>query len=89
MPEKLKFADGFSVRQDWNRLMSTCFNGASNVAQAGGLACLSDEGMAAMTDLVAFYKVGGRVQLSNVQLSNVQLLNVQQLNVQLLNPVDP
>ena len=56
VPEKLKFADGESVRADWNRLMSTCFNGASNVAQAGGLACLSDEGMAAMTDLVAFYK---------------------------------
>ena len=56
VPEKLKFADGTSVRQDWNRLMSTCFNGASNVAQAGGLACLSDEGMAAMNELVAFYK---------------------------------
>lgn len=56
VPEKLKFAGGESVRADWNRLMSTCFNGASNVAQAGGLACLSDEGMAAMTELVAFYQ---------------------------------
>ena len=56
VPEKLKFADGSSVRADWSRLMATCFNGASNVAQAGGMACLSDEGMAAMTDLVAFYK---------------------------------
>ena len=56
VPDKLKFADGSSVRADWSRLMSTSFNGASNVAQAGGMACLSDEGMAAMTDLVAFYK---------------------------------
>jgi len=56
VPEELKFSDGSSVRADWNRLMCTTFNGASNVAQAGGLACLSDDGMSAMTDLVAFYK---------------------------------
>ena len=36
--------------------MSTSFNGASNIAQAGGMACLSDEGMKAMSDLVSFYK---------------------------------
>jgi hypothetical protein len=28
------------VHSDWNRMMTTCFNGASNVVQAGGLACL-------------------------------------------------
>lgn len=56
VPENLKFADGFSVKADWNRLMNTTFNGASNVAQAGGLACLSDEGWNAMTELVGFYK---------------------------------
>ena len=56
VPEKLKFADGSSVRADWSRLMSTCFNGASNVAQAGGMACLSDAGLAAMNEMVGFYK---------------------------------
>ena len=56
VPAKLKFADGHEVRKDWNRVMSTCFNGASNVAQAGGMACLSDAGMTAMHDLVSFYK---------------------------------
>ena len=35
VPKQLKFADGFPVINDWNRVMSTCFNGASNVAQAG------------------------------------------------------
>ena len=57
VPAALKYADGTPVRQDWNRVMSTCFNGASNVAQAGGLACVSDAGMAAMWELVAYYKV--------------------------------
>jgi hypothetical protein len=57
VPAALKYSDGTPVRQDWNRVMSTCFNGASNVAQAGGLACVSDAGMAAMWELVAYYKV--------------------------------
>ena len=55
-PEALKFADGSSVRADWSRMMGTGFNGASNVAQGAGLACLSDAGLAAMDDLVGFYK---------------------------------
>lgn len=40
-PKALKYADGTPVHNDWNRMMTTCFNGASNVVQAGGLACLS------------------------------------------------
>ena len=56
VPEQLKFMDGSLVKNDWNRLMSTSLNGASNIAQAGGMACLSDEGMKAMSDLVSFYK---------------------------------
>lgn len=45
VPSALKYADGFPVINDFNRVMCTCFNGASNVAQAGGLACLSPEGL--------------------------------------------
>lgn len=41
---------------DFNRIMTTVFNGASNVAQAGGLACLQDAGWAQMLALVEFYK---------------------------------
>jgi LL-diaminopimelate aminotransferase len=55
-PEALKFSDGSSVRQDWTRMMGTSFNGASTVAQGAGLACLTDAGLAAMGDMVAFYK---------------------------------
>jgi len=40
VPEQLKYADGFPVINDFNRIMTTIFNGASVVAQAGGLACL-------------------------------------------------
>lgn len=40
VPKKLRYADGSSVHADWNRVMTTCFNGASNIVQAGGLACL-------------------------------------------------
>lgn len=61
VPNALKYADGHPVRTDWNRVMSTCFNGASNVAQAGGLACCSDEGMAAMRELVDFYKENAKM----------------------------
>lgn len=45
VPEELLYSDGFPVVHDYNRIMCTCFNGASNIAQAGGLACLSTEGV--------------------------------------------
>ena len=40
VPEALRYADGHPVIADFNRIMTTVFNGASVVAQAGGLACL-------------------------------------------------
>jgi len=56
VPKALKFRDGSSVHADWNRMMTTCFNGASNIAQAGGLACLKPTGLKEMEQLVSFYK---------------------------------
>jgi LL-diaminopimelate aminotransferase len=56
VPEQLRYADGAPVLADFNRIMTTVFNGASNLAQAGGLACLQDEGWAQMLELVEFYK---------------------------------
>jgi len=61
VPEALKFADGSSVRFDWNRCMATAFNGASNVAQGGGLAALSDEGWKSMQETVGFYKENAKM----------------------------
>uniref|UniRef100_A0A803NND8 Aminotransferase class I/classII large domain-containing protein n=1 Tax=Cannabis sativa TaxID=3483 RepID=A0A803NND8_CANSA len=44
VPEELKYSNGFPVIKDFDRIMCTCFNGAASVSQAGGLACLSQEG---------------------------------------------
>ncbi|CAA6664461.1 unnamed protein product [Spirodela intermedia] len=44
IPEELTFSDGSSVGRDFDRIMCTCFNGASSIAQAGGMACLSPRG---------------------------------------------
>jgi LL-diaminopimelate aminotransferase len=55
VPEQLCYDDGFPVRSDWNRIMTTLFNGASNIVQRGGMACLSEEGWAEMHALVDHY----------------------------------
>lgn len=43
VPQKLKYADGGSVRDDYSRIVTTFFNGASNISQAGGLAALEQQ----------------------------------------------
>ncbi|NLM00147.1 MAG: LL-diaminopimelate aminotransferase [Treponema sp.] len=61
VPNELKFADGTSVNKDWNRVMTTLFNGASNIAQAGGLAALDDDGLREMKGLVDYYLENARI----------------------------
>lgn len=55
VPSGLKFSDGTPVRNDWNRVMTTAFNGASNIVQSGGLACLDDEGLQEIETLIDYY----------------------------------
>lgn len=55
LPKELKFEDDFSVHQDWSRIHATFFNGASNLAQAGGIAALEPEGMKGIKKLHSFY----------------------------------
>ncbi|KAI0561415.1 aspartate aminotransferase [Gracilaria domingensis] len=55
VPNELKFADGSPVRADFNRVMTTCFNGASSISQHGGLACLDEEGEREIQELIAYY----------------------------------
>jgi LL-diaminopimelate aminotransferase len=55
VPEELKYSDGAPVINDWKRIMTTVFNGASNIAQSGGLAALSPEGLAEMRAGIAYY----------------------------------
>jgi len=69
VPKDLKYSDGESVNADWSRIMSTVFNGASNVAQAGGLAALDDEGLKEIRALSDFY-------LGNAKLIREALLKL-------------
>ena len=55
VPNELKYDDLTSVRDDWNRIMTTVFNGASNIAQKGGLAALDDKGLKEIKKTVDFY----------------------------------
>ena len=55
VPSALKFSDGTPVRNDYTRVMTTAFNGASNIPQAGGIACLDDEGLAEIDSLIDYY----------------------------------
>jgi LL-diaminopimelate aminotransferase len=55
VPLELKYESGESVNADWSRIASTVFNGASNIAQAGGLAALDDEGQKEIRALTDFY----------------------------------
>jgi LL-diaminopimelate aminotransferase len=55
VPKELRYAEGESVNADWARIAGTIFNGASNIAQAGGLAALSEEGQKEIRKLCDFY----------------------------------
>uniref|UniRef100_A0A166GPX0 Aminotransferase class I/classII large domain-containing protein n=1 Tax=Daucus carota subsp. sativus TaxID=79200 RepID=A0A166GPX0_DAUCS len=54
--ETASFSKYAGFTGDFNRIVCTCFNGASNISQAGGLACLSLEGLEAMQEVIGFYK---------------------------------
>lgn len=77
VPNELKFADGTSVNKDWNRVMTTLFNGASNVAQAGGLACLEPEGIKAMKDVIDYYLVNAKKIEETLKGENFKKIGVE------------
>lgn len=61
VPDQLLFDDGSAVKADWHRIVSTIYNGASNLAQAGGAALLTDEGMEEIASTVAYYRENARI----------------------------
>lgn len=61
VPKDLKFADGTSVNKDWRRLMTTLFNGASNIAQQGALAALDETGRREMRSVIEYYLENARI----------------------------
>ena len=61
VPSELTFSDGTQVRTDWNRVMTTGFNGASNIVQAGGMACLDPEGLHEINILIEYYLENAKI----------------------------
>ncbi|KAF3786793.1 putative LL-diaminopimelate aminotransferase [Nymphaea thermarum] len=73
VPKDLLFANGFPVIEDFNRVICTCFNGASNIAQAGGLACLSPEGYKAVSGVVNYYKENAAILVDTLQTVGLEV----------------
>jgi LL-diaminopimelate aminotransferase len=71
VPKTLKYSGGESVNADWNRIAGTIFNGASNIAQAGGLAALDEQGIAEIRALTDFYL--GNAKLIRDALSQLKI----------------
>jgi LL-diaminopimelate aminotransferase len=61
VPKLIKYSGGESVNADWSRITGTVFNGASNIAQAGGFAALDDEGLQEMRELTDYYLANAKL----------------------------
>lgn len=61
VPDELKYRCGTPVIQDWNRIMTTIFNGASNIVQLGAIAAFSEEGRKEMHGFIDFYLENARI----------------------------
>ena len=56
VPKELKYDDNYFVWDDWNRMMTTIFNGASNIVQEATLKALDNKGLEEMRQTVNYYK---------------------------------
>ncbi len=77
VPSDLCFEDGSSVRKDWNRIMTTLFNGASNIAQCGGLAALDPQGIEETKRLVDYYLENAKLMQNALTGENFAKCNVK------------
>lgn len=74
VPEALKAenAQEGTIHRLWNRRQCTFFNGASNIAQAGGIAALSPEGRKECMSLVGYYKENARIIREGITASGLE-----------------
>jgi len=74
-PHELKTAQSGEgeIRKMWNRRQCTFFNEASNIAQAGGLAVLSTQGLAESQGLVDHYMENARIIREGLQSIGIQV----------------
>ncbi|MGI5174030.1 LL-diaminopimelate aminotransferase [Treponema sp. OMZ 840] len=77
VPKTLVYEDGTPVINDWNRIMTTVFNGASNIAQRGGLAALDETGLKEMRSLTDFYLENARLIKACLQGGNFNSMGVR------------
>ncbi|KAL8136452.1 hypothetical protein V2J09_002453 [Rumex salicifolius] len=61
IPEELLYSNGFPVIHDYHRVVCTCFNGASSISQAGGLACLSNPGSKESKSIIRYYMENAQI----------------------------
>ncbi|MFC1769378.1 LL-diaminopimelate aminotransferase [Nanoarchaeota archaeon] len=73
VPKELKYDDGSSVRDDWNRLTATIFNGASNVIQLTGLAVLDKKGQEEIKSIVAYYMENAKIIKSSLESKGLEV----------------
>lgn len=77
VPKELKFSCGTPVIQDWTRLMTTIFNGASNIAQRGGLASLDETGLRETRELTDYYLANAALIRSALQSPSFKAQGVE------------
>lgn len=77
VPENLKFEDGSRVCDAWSRITNTAFNGASNIAQAGGYAALDETGLAEMNATIRYYLENAALIRSALESDNFKKMGVE------------
>ncbi|CAA0360781.1 unnamed protein product [Arabidopsis thaliana] len=66
IPDELLYSNGFPIINDFHRIVTTSFNGASNIAQAGGLACLSSGGLKEIRSVNNYYKENRKILMDTL-----------------------
>lgn len=73
VPSELTYDDGTSIKADWQRLTSTIFNGASNIAQRGGLAALEEQGLTEISLLIHYYLKNAKILKDTLLAKNYEV----------------
>lgn len=67
VPKGLRYDDGTPLHQDWSRITSTFFNGASIIAQKGGMATLDDQGLSGADTNIQYYLDNAKIMKTTLE----------------------
>lgn len=73
VPKELTFDDGTPLINDWKQIAATYFNGASHIAQVGGLAALTAEGQREIKKQADFYLENGLLLKKAIEKKGYQV----------------